>query len=428
MKKIFQNRDFLIILCFSILISLFILCNEFIFNINKYIVLVFICASFLLVKEETSLVVMFSFILPLYNGLPNNLITFCFLIIFLIKYRLKRFSVKYVFIILTVLIYELLHFVFDNFSIYRFLIDSSYILSLFVLITCNKYNSNIYRRVSTFFGLGIIVSCSIILMKMLGSFSIEEILSKGLRLGLISGPENVTLSLNINPNMIAVFCVVSIGLILIRNKIDLLSIGLIILLVIFGSLTVSRNFLFSIIILFLLTIFIGKFKIKFRLIGLIAVLVLLICIFIPEVIYNFVDRMMVDDITNDRMIINGAYFNEWSMSFFIILFGRGLQNYQMKYGIADSVHNATLELFVCWGVVGTILFIYSIIFFIYYNKKEKFNIYDLIVLLTFIISIQSVRLLSAPELLLVLGMILMFRNYNEEECKNIKNLYKNVKI
>ena len=103
MKKIFQNRDFLIILCFSILISLFILCNEFIFNINKYIVLVFICASFLLVKEETSSVVMFSFILPLYNGLPNNLITFCFLIIFLIKYRLKRFSVKYVFIILTVL-------------------------------------------------------------------------------------------------------------------------------------------------------------------------------------------------------------------------------------------------------------------------------------------------------------------------------------
>ena len=412
LKTLLKDRSNLILFAFSIIITIIILANEFIFPINKYFTLLIIIGFLIFAKDEFLMVSLLMFLIPFYNALPNNLITLAFVIVFILKHKLNRISFKHIIFVLLVLLYELLHFIFEGFSLYNYLIYSSYIILFFVFINCNNFNRDEYKKIGIIFGLSLILSCIVVLMKMMTIYTIPQILANGLRLGIIEAEKNSELSLTINPNTIAVFCVVAIGINLFDYRITLSKWFLIITLTIFGSLTLSRNFLLSMIILILFIFLFGEKKKKLHVATLVIMITLIIVFFLPEVFVNYFDRFNVDDISNQRIMINGEYFMLWSNSLLYIFFGSGLQNYQNIYGVFESVHNATLEILICWGIIGTMIFVIAIVFNLLYKNRKPFSKNVLILLLTYIISIQSIRLLTTPELLLLLGFILMYRNFD----------------
>ena len=112
LKTLLKDRSNLILFAFSIIITIIILANEFIFPINKYFTLLIIIGFLIFAKDEFLMVSLLMFLIPFYNALPNNLITLAFVIVFILKHKLNRISFKHIIFVLLVLLYELLHFIF----------------------------------------------------------------------------------------------------------------------------------------------------------------------------------------------------------------------------------------------------------------------------------------------------------------------------
>lgn len=417
MKHVFESPIYkkIHIVLFCFIISLLIIFRELYgFNINKYIFLILIIAFLLTASNKCIFISYTLFLLPLYSGLPNNLITISTVLIYFIKYH-KTISFPHITSILLIilLVYELFHFMIEPFTLYLYAIDCSYILLFFLIITQANDLVKGKNLIIRMFSIGLIISCTIIFIKTLEMYSLEQILNYGMRLGMGLEEEVNDISLTWNPNSLAVFCIVSVGLIFTLKKKKIVDFIDVAILLFYGSLTISKNFVVSLVILLVLTLCISKLKYKFSYMVLILIIIGSIYLFVPQTIDNFINRFLVDDITTNRNVINTAYFEKWYQSLSTLLFGSGIQSYQLKYEMIDSVHNATLELFICWGIIGFIIFVLAILSSL---KIFKNNIYinkqGIVTLLTFLASIQAMRLITAPELLLILGIIISVGLYD----------------
>ena len=235
-----------------------------------------------------------------------------------------------------------------------------------------------------------------------------------------------------DPNLIGQNCslVISLSLSFILTKrLKAKYIIPIIICLLAGAMTLSKTFFLSLIIIFILSLFLSGEKrlkidsIKKRILLLILAGFLVFSIYkiYPSYVNNLMNRVDSADVTNGRVRVATKYLNTISSNASDLLFGVGIQNVGLKTGIIASPHSSLVELIVCWGIVGTIYVCLYIFFLIRKNccLNKNFKNMNLLALLIFLFVTQTTQLFRIRDHILCLIVIIVSCGVNLElEEKN----------
>ena len=246
----------------------------------------------------------------------------------------------------------------------------------------------------------------------------------------------VDLTMAADPNLVGQSCslviVFSLTLIMLGYRKKRYFIGTFLALFV-GTLTISKTFLISLIIIVaLMLLFVGSwgsYKMIKRRLLIILIVVLgsyLITKINPEYINNILARVNAEDITTGRAD-NALIYLEYLMNDIgAMFFGVGMQNVGDKIGFTGSPHAALIESAVCWGLVGTVLLIGIIVKAILHHKgNTKFKMLNYIPLIVFTVLVQSTQLFRLRDRVFALLVVILIAgipqkgeklNGAQEEC------------
>lgn len=257
--------------------------------------------------------------------------------------------------------------------------------------------------------------------------SIVYIISNGIRFGNIAEKGESLVSLYDNENNIALFSLIAV----MACVAELWKSGngerkpiLYVLLVsssFFGFMTLSKAYLFSYAFLGMLVmikILIQANTSFFRKLTIFCCSAILsvfayVEIF-ADIINNIFTRIDTTEISTGRLDIFNQY-NEYILdNIELSVFGIGIQNTAEKTGISYSMHNGIQQVYVSFGIVGLVLFIFLI-----YNILKKANIYrscrlslvNTIVFLALLIFTQSIQFMSSSSIFLFLIIVYYYMAY-----------------
>lgn len=192
-----------------------------------------------------------------------------------------------------------------------------------------------------------------------------------------------------------------------------------------GLLTQSRAFLVGLaatVILF--SIFVYKerdLKLRYVLgVTILAIISIYIYMnYLPESVDALLERFATHegDITNGRTSINGYYIENMFNDLQGALFGYGLMSYRDYLG-GQSIHNALLEVFISWGILGgwiSIAWIYNLIKTQIMSLRRPL-LYTVIPMCIVLLMVQSTRLFRTivPIFYLMISIISIYKK-NEDE-------------
>lgn len=195
---------------------------------------------------------------------------------------------------------------------------------------------------------------------------LDQIVNSQFRLGMLGEKEEEAAEglLSINPNGIGLMAIVAIAsTMLLQTKKRLSTKWTIPALVFFsivGFMTVSKTFILvyaGFWCMYLLWYTIQQNKSVVRTLGLILLaLIVLFAIWNTDMIQNVVKRFDTDDQTSGRIDTILEYLDYMMKEPARVIFGIGLQDVAGKAGIYYSPHNAITEIFVCFGILGLMLY------------------------------------------------------------------------
>ena len=379
--------------------------NVFHVNIPVFLFLA-IVVGLACIGDESDIIALCIAMMPLSKAFQYKYAILACIAIYITKYvvfkRRKEFNINLgVYVIFTMIIWELLHAVDISFSFveyFRSITELIFIAMLFMFVNVKnlKFNYIVTLLAITTVFMAFLV---LIVQMQTTNTSLQTIFTnKSFRLGIAN--KNVSnYALNYNSNELGTICNASIVVMLVnvqKKAYKWYNIVLIGLLFAFGFLTLSRTFIITFALIMFCFIFMQKDpisrklqKIIFISAGLTLIYVLLKSL-IPDIMSSLIARFMVDDITNGRAFLFSFYTEHIFSSFKNLFFGVGVQNVQEKiqdiYRTTIEVpHNAYQELIVVWGVLGLVLFC-ALVFHIFkaWNNKENkkhIEILPLIVLL-----------------------------------------------
>ena len=184
-----------------------------------------------------------------------------------------------------------------------------------------------------------------------------------------------------------------------------------------GAMTLSKTFLLSLVLIFILTFLLcgdyhnplKSFAKRFSILALIVIIIFSIYKIYPSYFDNIMNRIDKSDITTGRTEIALKYIEVIFSKTDSLFRGIGIQNVGEKTGIISSPHTAIVEIFICWGIIG-LLFIIS--YFIYLMRKhistnERFNKLNLIPIIVFVFVTQSTQFFRVRDHILCLIVILL---------------------
>lgn len=360
--------------------------------------------------------------IPLCTSLQYIYAAIICLAIYVLKYY-REIRVNGCFLMfLTLLVWELLH-CFDEYSSIMGMVRAMSPLMLCTLQTGLPQNQKRYPFVIRVFSICVIAMCLIMLSKILirSDFSVPRMFSSMKRLGLANSEENV-IGADLNPNFLGFLCILgSTGLLQLRlnrekQKHDLL---MILLLIGFGILTMSRTFLLCLGFMICLFVLVGGFNIKKLLkFGGIAIsacllIFLFVLVFLPDTLNLWIERFLVEDISSGRFLLMEIYHDRIFSNPDIYGFGIGIQSVTAKvihrFGsrkVLGTVvpHNAIQELVFCWGIPGALLFVAYVYGMIRNarNKNRQIAYINYIPFILFFIKIQAGQLVAMPQNLLTI--------------------------
>lgn len=385
-------------------------------SISKYF-LISLSIMVFLVNDKNNIIGFLVFIIPISSGVSYNYMIAIGLLILIIKNR-ENINLKFssVFYILIIFIIELLSSVYGYFSIGDFVRFLPFLLFI-LIVMADKNESYNHELILKFYLLGFIVMTIVIIGHTLQHYSINQIISSGVRLGstrqiLDINTEGQLVSLN--PNTLGVYSIIaiSIGFLLYNLKRRNLYIFIIIYATVFGIMSQSRTFIivFFFVVFFHLLTTSSTAKKTMNSISLITLIISLIYFigtkFLPEYKVSFVERFTeVSDLTNGRNEITSIYLEGIFSEINKMFFGVGIQNYNLKFDYLYSLHNAALEVVAIWGIVGFILI--CLLFKDFFSNairgyKYKIDKSSLTLSLAFLISIQSGQGFSIYNNILIL--------------------------
>lgn len=296
----------------------------------------------------------------------------------------KRIRIDFsVILVAVMIIWELLHCFDSSFSAQSFLITIIPLLFL-IMILCADVSNVDYGFVIRTMATVVATMCITLLANLIikADYNLTVAFSNLRRLGLDLS-EDVMIGGVINPNSLGIICVL-----VITAYLQLRAVGqnkrsdtfLMLVLLIFGTLTSSRTFLICLIMMAVLVIMgqrgdISK-RIKFLgsivVFAVIALLLLNWCF--PDLMEYYINRFRTDDITTGRDRLMRIYHNYISNNPNVMFFGVGLTNLVEKltkiYRVAYNVpHNSIQEIIVAWGIPGLIMFVFLCIMMVIKSKR-----------------------------------------------------------
>ena len=371
-------------------------------SLNRYIFILFAAAVFFFGELEDIYLYMM-FIASMHPGLPYSYIASIALTALLIKKR--KFSVS-LFPIIGIIVISVLELVNGTRGEFTF-IELLKFLSMFLfffLTLCDRDTIIQPEKGSNLFIAGFLVAVIDLWAQMLKQYSLGSILNLHVRFGntrFILNNESEGMLLSYNVNMLGAICILcaSISLLMMLKKSKYMLAYMIVFLIasITGFLTLSRATIIAFLIAIALFILFSGTNVKRRIFSLILIVVLFGIIYFVisnyfQSFYSYMlSRFRVSDITNGRYSLFNEYMTSATSSIDRILFGVGLQGYQIKSHVWNSCHNATQEVFVAWGIIGFVFFIICFVS-IFRNQKRLFSsamIINYLPVVIFIFLLQS---------------------------------------
>lgn len=355
------------------------------------------------------------------------IILLCILLLHFKKIKIGIWIIPIIFL----LAIEFSSALYGDFLIIEFIKLAAIIILVAILIYNDGFNLNPLITIKSFI-IGVIVGFTSVLIQTLNFYSLDEFFSYGKRIGKTAQfTEDTAMSISLNPNTIGMLSAIGISmcfciiiyykLLKIKiNRIVILSVLLFLLLM--GFFSMSKAFFIELILIFVLLLFEYRKNIKrlFNLVIIISVFIILglptVNHFFPNLIPSLLARFTIGDISSGRIGIFSKYNEVFVNNPQWWLFGSGIQNYRIKAGISDSIHNAIQQVYFTWGVVGlfiAILYFKQIIYSVYnkINKSERILTF-LIPFIILLIAIQSSRFFSSFYTILLLIPIHSALNLN----------------
>jgi len=245
----------------------------------------------------------------------------------------------------------------------------SYVEHMLYIVIPMLWLSDVYtaedvQRAAKCYVVSAIFAFSILLIMTLNGLGIDGLLRAGFRLGFSSGiVNNSTMITSYNANAIASTSVLGISYLcaLLERKVvsSRYVVSLSVPLALFALLSKSRTGLLMeglLLLAYMGYLAISKKRIKqcLLLLAVVFLFVMIIFKYFPTVVEAFLNRFQVEDITNGRSAINGEYIRRILSDPMLLLFGYGIGNYVRVANIpmANSAHNAFVDILMCWGILG----------------------------------------------------------------------------
>ena len=342
---------------------------------------------------------------------------------------------------LYVALIELFRLISGNGEVFRLYVNSMAVLFLvYTVISKLKENSvsavlciKYYLVFFAFLSLDIIWATA----RTLGN--IMRIISSGFRIGQVDIlDESMTGILSINANGIALMSALAVSLVMLlmsKNFISkIIAISLLVYFSLVGLLTVSKTFILVYIgfwCLYLCWYSLKNNRNVFKPLALVGIIILMVVfMWNTDVVQNVIARFDTNDLTTGRVDVAVEYFDYMKHNIVASIIGIGLQNVTAKTSLIHVPHNAILEIYVCFGVVGIIgylLFFVSLIrsgISICRNSSsyDGHILINMIPFICFSIFIQSLQFLRINYIYasIAITFAAMILRENQEEEENIQ--------
>lgn len=368
--------------------------------------------------DPTEIIAMCMCCIPLHESIDFFYAVVICVAIYLVKYHRTIRINSSIFVVLTMIVWELLHCFGNAFSVRELLVDIVPIIALavFICIDSRVYD---YDFVVRTLAITTAVLCVTLLGKVLyaSNFNFAKAVLGLQRLGMETDKQGLTENTGVvHPNTLGIICVLATtGLMQLRNtgrynNFDML---LAMILMVFGALTSSRTYLVCLVTMFLLLIFAqeGSINKKLRFLGFTILIVLaaltVLYIAFPDLIEYYFGRFLVKDITTGRDDLMVAYHNFIVSDPKVLFFGLGFHDFGEKvlsvYRVAVYVpHNGIQEVIVAWGLPGLLIFLVLLIVMILQSGKGNKNqsLMALIPLIILLLKAQAGQMLGSSYTML----------------------------
>lgn len=341
-----------------------------------------------------------------------------------------------VFVVLTMIIWEIFHCFEMGFSIKLFFVTLVPLVFL-TLILCIDVSDIDYGFVTRIMGILTVTVCITLLANLVvkANYNFLIAFANLKRLGTVS-EEQTMIGGTINPNSLGIICVLVISACLqLRSveknkKKDLL---LMIVLLTFGALTASRTFVVCLLIMVTLLVIGQRGRIEKKLSFFLSMIIfsgaaLFILYFLfPDLMEYYIGRFKIEDITTGRDTLMQVYHRYIINNPKIMFWGIGLNNYAEKltgiYQVANNVpHNSVQEIIVIWGIPGLVMIDLLVVVMIINSKKysDRHVILNYIPLLIILAKSMAGQLLTSSYTMLALSFAYLSLCQNFRQSINLK--------
>lgn len=322
---------------------------------------------------------------------------------------------------LIMIIWELLHCFTADFSVKGFLVSVIPLIFLAVVLCIDASRIDyafIVRTMAVMVAITSMVMLSNAVVK--ANFDFAAAVEGLRRLGFVSdNSDNDAMQGGaLNPNSLGVICVLaSTGLLQLRTagRNHRMDIPLLVILLVFGTLSSSRTFVFCLLVMVVLMIIAqpGSIRKKVRLSAMLtltaAVALLLLRVLFPDLLEYYANRFRTGNIARSRDILMVSYHRFISDNPSVWLFGIGLQDYGIRlievFRIARFVpHNSIQEIIIAWGIPGLLMFI-LMCFVLYWHAgkyQNKIKLLNQIPILIIIVKSMAGQLLTSGYTMLAM--------------------------
>jgi len=381
------NKDWIFYFYLSSMLILLFLRNAIGVNIPVvFLLLLTIIPSFFGTKDH--IVATAVCCIPMSTGFQYKYALFICISAIVIRYRSQIRLSQVAYPVFFMMFWELLHGFTGQFSILEYFRSFAELIFLVTVLSIDlkNINSKFIFRVLAVSTIGI---CFIMLYLQLQQFGFDfySVFGRGFRTFRF-GQSNTTAEnygLNFNPNRLGSICNLTIGSILLllgRKEQSALDLVLLALSVIFGFMTLSRTFVVGLVFILLYFILTAKGTIRQKIlitISTISITIIPIWLmneYMPSILHNLIARFQEDNILNNRDDLFLFYNKHILSSIPFFFFGIGLQDFQGKISSIHNVsinvaHNGFQEIWVVWGIVGVVLFIWMLVALIRETKKYE---------------------------------------------------------
>ena len=353
----------------AILMTLTLAKYAFLLNIHK-LILTSIVILMALLGDKDEILATIMCCIPLHNSINFYVATSVCSVVFILKY-LDEFRFKgHIILVLSMIIYELLHCLDGNLDIVSLLSSISPLVVLMIIISSDVKDVD-YLFVVRSMAIVWIGLCFVQLANfaMLTGGDFVSAFANLQRLGVFVGDDAFKL-IAINPNTLGIISIlITTGLLQFVSirKYEKMDLILIVFLLLFGMTASSKTFLVCFVTMVVLFVW-GQYGSAFQKLRTFTSIIMVAlfavgieALLFPETLEYLLNRFSDPDVTTGRDVLMRDYHNYIINNIKAMFFGIGLNDFMENvlnlYKISTHVpHNSVQELIVVWGLPGLIMF------------------------------------------------------------------------